>query len=104
MPHHIQLQNGDMGYKYLFLFHRYHQRYIWKKEVINNTISASMKTAIKNVEKAVIAKDKTKATETLAVAIKRIDKAQSSGLIHKNKAARLKSRLTKTMNNMESAN
>ena len=44
---------------------------IAKRKVQNNDYKASMKTAIKNVEKAVIAKDKTKAAEALAVAIKR---------------------------------
>ena len=39
--------------------------------------------------------------EKLNVAIQRIDKSAKSGLIHKNKAARLKSRLTKMKNNME---
>ena len=34
------------------------------------------------------------------IAIQRIDKAMSSGLVHKNKAARLKSRLTKMKNGM----
>ena len=39
--------------------------------------------------------------EKLKVAIKRIDKAMASGLIHKNKAAREKSKLTKKKNEME---
>ena len=65
----------------------------WKKTVENNYFEASMKTAIKNVEKAVLNKDKEKASETLKVAIKRIDKAVSKGILHKNTAARKKSRL-----------
>ena len=72
-----------------------------KKEQTNNNYEASMKTAIKNVEKAVNANDKGKATENLKTAIKRIDKAVSSGLIHKNKAAREKSKLMKKKNEME---
>ena len=59
----------------------------------NNTFKASMRTAIKNVEKAVASKDKTKAEDTLKIAIKRIDKAASKGLIHANKASRDKARL-----------
>ena len=51
-----------------------------KKTVENNYFEASMKTAIKNVEKAVLNKDKEKASETLKVAIKRIDKAVSKGV------------------------
>ncbi|MBP3840632.1 MAG: 30S ribosomal protein S20 [Bacilli bacterium] len=72
-----------------------------KKEVINNTITASMRTAVKNFEKSVKAGDKEKAATSLNIAIQRIDKAKSSGLVHQNKAARLKSRLTKAKNTME---
>ena len=60
-----------------------------------------MKTAIKKCEKAIIAKDKEQADANLKVACKRIDKAVASGLVHKNKAAREKSRLTKKKNEME---
>ena len=72
-----------------------------KKTVENNYFEASMKTDIKNVEKAVLNKDKEKASETLKVAIKRIDKAVSKGVTSKNACARNKSRLTKKVNNME---
>ena len=72
-----------------------------KKAVGNNVIEASRRTAIKNFEKAVKAGDKELSSEKLNVAVQRIDKAAKSGLIHKNKAARLKSRLTKMKNNME---
>lgn len=67
----------------------------------HNTYKASMKNAIKNVEKAVLAKDKEKAKEALAVAIKRIDKAASAGIVKANYVARNKSRLTIKVNNME---
>ena len=72
-----------------------------KKAVANNLIEASRKTAIKNFEKSVKAGEKEASSEKLNVALQRIDKAANSGLIHKNKAARLKSRLTKMKNNME---
>ena len=72
-----------------------------KKEKANNEFSASMKTAIKNVEKAVISKDKDKASEKLKVAIKAIDKATSKGVTSKNKGARNKSRLSKKVSSME---
>ena len=71
-----------------------------KKRVINNNYKASMKTAIKNVEKAVLAKDKEKATEALKVAIKRIDKEASNKVVTANYVARNKSRLTKKVNEM----
>jgi small subunit ribosomal protein S20 len=74
---------------------------IAKQNVENNNYSASMKTACKNVERAVNSKDKDKANDDLKVAIKRIDKATSAGVITKNKAARSKSRLTKKVNAMD---
>ena len=74
---------------------------IAKKNETNNDYKASMKTAIKNVERAVNAKDKEAATEALKVAIKRIDKANSKGVVAKNNCARNKSRITKKVNEME---
>ena len=71
-----------------------------KKNIRNNNYTASMKTAVKNVEKAVLAKDKNAAEEALKVAIKRIDKATGANVVAKNKCAREKSRLTKKVNQM----
>lgn len=71
-----------------------------KKNELNNNFKASMRTAMKNVEKAVEANDKAKATDNLKVAIKRIDKAASKGIVEKNFVARNKSRLTKKVNAM----
>lgn len=72
-----------------------------KKNIANTEITSSMKTAIKKFEKEVTSGDKKVAEEKLNTAIKRIDKAAASGLIHKNNAARKKSRLTQMKNNME---
>lgn len=72
-----------------------------KKNVSNNEFEASMKTAIKNVERAVASKDKSKAEENLKVAIKKIDKAASKGVIKDNYVARNKSRLTSKVNQMD---
>lgn len=72
-----------------------------KKAEVNTLIVSSMKTAIKKFEKVVKEGNKNDASDKLNIAIQRIDKAASAGKIHKNKAARLKSRLTKLKNNME---
>ena len=72
-----------------------------KKAQVNTLIISSMRTAIKKVEKAVKAGNKEEATNCLNIAIQRVDKAMSSGKSHKNKAARLKSRLMKMINTME---
>ena len=74
---------------------------ISRREESNNNYEASMKTAFKNVERAVLSKDKEKANEALKVAIKRIDKAAAKGVAQKNFVARNKSRLTKKVNEME---
>ena len=72
-----------------------------KQKESNNAYEASMRTAIKNVEKAVLSKDKEKAEANLKIAIKRIDKAASKGIAAKNFVARNKSHLTKKVNEME---
>ena len=72
-----------------------------KKATVNTFITSSMRTAVKNFEKEAKSGNKEAASEKLNIAVQRIDKAMSSGKIHKNKAARLKSRLTKSMNTME---
>ena len=72
-----------------------------KKSINNTLVTSSMKTAIKKFEKTVANGDKQVAEEKYNMAVKSIDKAESSGLIHKNNAARKKSRLTKMKNNME---
>ena len=72
-----------------------------KKAGVNTLINSSMRTAIKKFEKEAKTGNKEEASNKLNIAIQRIDKAMSSGLVHKNKAARLKSRLTKMNNDIK---
>ncbi len=72
-----------------------------KKAEVNTLVTSSMKTAIKKFEKEVKAGNIEAANNNLNIATQRIDKAVVSGLVHKNKAARLKSRLTKMKNAMK---
>lgn len=74
---------------------------IAKQTVSNNNYEASMKTAMKKVERAVSANDKDAAKANLKVAIKAIDKAASKGVASKNTVARQKSRLTKKVNALD---
>lgn len=60
----------------------------------NLAIKLNLKKVVKSVRKAVAAKDTTKAKELLVTAIKTIDRAAQKGIIKKNTAARLKSRLS----------
>lgn len=68
-----------------------------KKTVANNTIKSSMRTAVKNTHKALNSETMDNA-QYLAIATKRINKAVSKGTIHKNTAARMKSKLAKKVN------
>ncbi len=72
-----------------------------KKEVVNRFVTSSMRTAIKKFEKSVKSGNADEVNNNLNIALQRVDKAKNSGLVHKNKAARIKSRLTKMKNNME---
>lgn len=72
-----------------------------KVTLANQQLKSTFKNAIKNTDKAVLAGDKEAAQNYLKAAIKALDNAKSKGLVHKNKADREKSRLTKKVNNME---
>ena len=74
---------------------------IRKKTLNNIQLKSTVKNAIKNTDKAVLAGDKEAASKYLRAAIKSLDNAKSKGLVHKNKVDREKSRLTKKVNNME---
>ncbi len=61
----------------------------------NASRRSTMRTHVKNVEKEVAAGDKEGATKAFNSAVPILDRTANQGLIHKNKAARLKSRLNK---------
>jgi small subunit ribosomal protein S20 len=69
-----------------------------KQAVVRNARNASqrsmLRTAVKKVIKAIDAKDSAAANEAFNTAQPILDRFASRGLIHKNKAARHKSRLT----------
>ncbi len=69
-------------------------------EIANKAKKSALKTTIKKFDAAVVAGNKEEAAAAYKVAVKAIDKAAVSGLIHKNNAARKKSRLTLSMNAM----
>ncbi len=64
-----------------------------KRRQHNASARSMFRTYVKNMLKAVITGDKEAAQTAYAKAQPIIDKATSKGLIHKNKAARIKSRL-----------
>ena len=71
-----------------------------KKADRNKSIKSAVKTSIKKVEAAVVAKDKEAAVAALANAISTIDKAATKGVYHKNTVSRKISRLAKAVNSI----
>lgn len=69
----------------------------------NVSIKSHVKTRVKAVIASVESKDADKAKETLHGAVKVIDKAAAKGVMHKNKASRKISRLTKKVNSLSQA-
>ncbi|MEX8518592.1 MAG: 30S ribosomal protein S20 [Leptothrix sp. (in: b-proteobacteria)] len=65
-----------------------------KLNAANTALRSKFRTAVKGVLKAVATGDKTKAGDTFKTAQRVIDSIADKGIFHKNKAARLKSRLS----------
>ncbi len=63
------------------------------RRVHNKHIRSGMRTRVKAVVYAIEAGDKAAATEAYKLAVPALDSSVSKGIIHKNKAARSKSRL-----------
>ena len=64
----------------------------------NKATKSAMRTQIKKVRSEVKAGDAAAAEKAFSVAMKKLDKAAKSNVIHKNEAARRKSRLQKEIN------
>ena len=64
-----------------------------KLNTANTSLRSKFRSAVKGVQKAVVAGDKGKATELFKAAQCVIDSVADKGIFHKNKAARHKSRL-----------
>jgi small subunit ribosomal protein S20 len=63
----------------------------------NRAVKSSLKTQIKKVLTAVQGGDGADTDAEFRTAAKKLDQAAAKGVIHRNKAARLKSRLTKRL-------
>lgn len=66
----------------------------------NKAAKSELKTRVKSAVRIAEAHDET-ALDALQLAQKRLDKAAEKGIIHKNQAARRKSRLMKRLNRVE---
>ncbi len=71
-----------------------------KRNEINRSNRSKLRTSIKKLRTSVAASDKTGSVELLNPTVSLIDKAVNKGIIHKNTAARYKSRLTKHVNDL----
>lgn len=65
-----------------------------KLNAANTALRSKFRTMVKNVQKAVVAGDKAKAADLFKTAQSVIDSVADKGIFHKNKAARIKSRLS----------
>ena len=65
-----------------------------RRRAINLVTIGKYKDAVRAVRKAITAKKKDEALRALSAAFKQLDKAAKKRVIHANKSARLKSRLS----------
>jgi len=70
-----------------------------KREQRNRRVKSMVKTAIRHFEESLQGENLEEARIKLNSAVRRIDKAAARGIIHKNNAARKKSRLNRLLNN-----
>jgi small subunit ribosomal protein S20 len=69
-----------------------------KRRVRNKSVKSSLHTAIRGFRETASGGDKDKAAELLAATSRKLDKAASKGVIHKNQAANKKSALAQAFN------
>ena len=69
-----------------------------RRRLRNSSIKTRMKTAIGGAEKLIEGGEAKAAQEEVVTAISSIDRAVSKGIIHRDKGARLKSRLARRLN------
>jgi len=69
-----------------------------RRRVINRGNRAELRTSIKKLRTALAGSDSTNVSAQLPVTVSEIDKAVQKGVLHRNAAARYKSRLTARAN------
>ena len=72
-----------------------------KRRTHNRLFRGSARTQVRKARTAIMDGNKKLASEEVKVAIKKLDRAAAKGIIHKNNAARRKSRLVKQLTNLE---
>lgn len=71
-----------------------------KRTLRNARIKSALRTAIRKFERALAGDNLEETRQTLRRALVAIDKAVTKGVLHKNNAARKKSRLTRRFNRL----
>ena len=71
-----------------------------RRNEINRSNRSKLRTSVKKLRTTVAAGDKNGSLELLYPTVSLIDKAVNKGIIHKNTAARYKSRLTRHVNGL----
>jgi small subunit ribosomal protein S20 len=71
-----------------------------RRRLRNQSVKSSLRTAVRGLREAIDAGEKDKAAELLEVTNRKLDKAASKGVIHKNQAANKKSALTLAINKL----
>lgn len=69
-----------------------------KREERNRRIKSMLKSSIRRFEESLQSGDQEEAKVKLHAAVRQIDKATAKGIVHKNNAARKKSRLNRQFN------
>jgi small subunit ribosomal protein S20 len=72
-----------------------------KARLRNKAVKSELKTAIRRTREAVATGDAEKAAAAARLAAKKLDKAVSKGVIHKNQAANKKSSLAHSVSGLE---
>jgi small subunit ribosomal protein S20 len=72
-----------------------------KRRAHNVTLRTALRTAVKNVEKAIAAGKKDLAAAALEKSRSTIDRMAAKGIVHRNAAARYKSRLAHAIKGMQ---
>ena len=66
-----------------------------KRRLRNKSVKSALKTSVRSFREAAASGDKDAANEALRAAARKLDKAVSKGVIHKNQAANRKSSMAK---------
>ncbi len=72
-----------------------------KRRAHNDSLESTLRTAVKSVKKAIASGDKAAAQKALQAATSTVDRIADKKVIHKNRAARNKSRLSKAIKAMK---